>query len=270
MHRLGSNGSGVRRKNTKPGYAVEFRSQAETLPLRQDMVTLLRYVRDSKVVGTRSTGNLPRKAIREVTARFVEPPMLDLTFGERTYRLRSETEVWPLHYLHILAEVGDLVSGGPGRRWRLTEQGEIFLGASAFDQVVFLLTTWWTRVNWLVAYPLVGAGSALPAFFSRHTLAQLRACPAGEAISFEKFAEDLAERTGLEWISQDDSASARALHRSIESMVIEILDGFGAVEPKYRYREEILALRKTISRLDTFQITAFGQALLNTLTVKYG
>ena len=58
---------------------VEIRSQAETLPLRQDMVTLLSYGRDYNVVGTRSAGNLPLKAIREVTAHIVDPPMLDRT-----------------------------------------------------------------------------------------------------------------------------------------------------------------------------------------------
>ena len=270
LHRQGSNGSGFSRKHTKPEYPVEIRSQAETLPLRQDMVTLLRYVRDNKVVGARSTGNLPLKAVREVTAHFVEPPILDMTFGERTYRLRSETEVWPLYYLHILAQVGGLVLVAPGRRWRLTTQGKTFLGASAFDQVVFLLTTWWGRVNWLVAYSVAGMGSALPDFFEIHTLAQLRACPVGEAISAEKFADDLADKTGLEWTAPDDSLSARFLRSSIESMVIEILESFGAVETKYRYREEILGLRKTISRLDTFQITAFGKVLLNALTVVYG
>ena len=49
-------------------------AQADALPLRRDMVTLLGYVRDHKVVGTQSTGNMPRKAVREVTARFAEPP----------------------------------------------------------------------------------------------------------------------------------------------------------------------------------------------------
>ena len=227
MHRPGSNGSGFDRKHTKPEYPVEIRSQAETLPLRQDMVTLLTYVRDNKVVGTQSTGNLPRKAVREVTAQFVEPPMLDMTIGERTYLLRSETDVWPLYYLHVLAEVGDLVLVAPGRRWRLTEQGNTFLGASAFDQVVSMLTTWWESVNWLVAHPRAEMGGALPDFFEMLTLAQLRACPVGEAISAEQFADDLAEKTGLESTGPDDSRSVRFLRSLIESIVIEILESFG-------------------------------------------
>ena len=41
------------------------------------MVTLLIYLRDNRVIGTQSTGNFPLKAIREVTAGFVDPPVLD-------------------------------------------------------------------------------------------------------------------------------------------------------------------------------------------------
>ena len=84
----------------------EIARRAEELPLRRDMVTLLQYVQENKVVGTRSTGNMPLKAVREVTARFVNPPELDQHIGDRVYRLRSEAEVRPLYFLHILAEVG--------------------------------------------------------------------------------------------------------------------------------------------------------------------
>lgn len=266
MNSPGSNGSGSDRKHTQPEYQLEPRSQAETLPLRRDMVTLLTYVRDNKVVGTQSTGNLPLKAIREVTAQFVEPPVLDMTIGAQTYRLRTEADVWPLRYLHILAEVGNLVSVAPGRRWRLTEDGNIFLGGIAFDQVVFLLATWWGKVNWLVAYPFRGTGGALPGFFKIHTLTQLRACPVGEPISIEKFVDDLAETTGLESTDPDDSLSAMILRSSIESMVIEIMESFGVVDTSYRYGEETVGAG-TLSGLDTFQITAFGKVLLNSLTV---
>ena len=65
----------------KQYYNAEMARQAQILPLRRDMMTLLTYVRDTKVVGTQSTGNMPLKAVREVTARFVEPPQLDTTIG---------------------------------------------------------------------------------------------------------------------------------------------------------------------------------------------
>jgi hypothetical protein len=127
--------------------------QAQDLPLRRDMVALLSYVRDNKVVGTQSTGNMPLKAVREVTARFVNPPQLDTTIGDHTYRLRSEEDVWPLYFLHILAEVGELLDIARARRWRLTPAAEKFLGAAPFLQSMSLLFVWWYGVNWLIAFP---------------------------------------------------------------------------------------------------------------------
>lgn len=149
--------------------------EAEALPLRRDMVTLLTHVRDNRIVGTQSTGNMPLKAVREVTARFVKPPQLDHTIGDHTYKLRSETDVWPLYFLHILAEVGGLLVIAPARRWWLTSGAESFLALDPLLQVSFLLTVWWHQVNWLVAYPFEGMGEELPSSFNVVTLAQLRA-----------------------------------------------------------------------------------------------
>jgi hypothetical protein len=53
------------------------------------MVMILTYLRDHRVIGTQTTGNLPLKAIREVTSCFVHPPVLDSTIGEHTYRLKG-------------------------------------------------------------------------------------------------------------------------------------------------------------------------------------
>jgi hypothetical protein len=100
--------------------------QAESLPLRRDMATLLTFVRDSKVVGTQGIGNMPLAAIRQVTSQFVDPPRLESEVGGKTYQVRTEEDVWQLHFLHILAEVGKLIKTGRARRWRLTAKGEQF------------------------------------------------------------------------------------------------------------------------------------------------
>jgi hypothetical protein len=59
------------------------------------VITLLAYLRDNKVTGTQSTGNLPLKAVREICAQIVNPPKLEEVIGEYVYRVRSESEVWP-------------------------------------------------------------------------------------------------------------------------------------------------------------------------------
>ncbi|MEW5939286.1 MAG: plasmid pRiA4b ORF-3 family protein, partial [Chloroflexota bacterium] len=53
----------------------------ESLAVRRDMVTFLSYLKENRVVGTQSTGNLPLKAIREICAKFVNPPVLDEKIG---------------------------------------------------------------------------------------------------------------------------------------------------------------------------------------------
>jgi len=106
---------------------------------------------------------MPLKAIREVTACFVDPPVLETTIGSRTNKIRSEDDVWELRFLHILAEVGGLLTTGQARRWRLAPAGHTFLDTPSLFQVSFLLSVWWHRVNWLVPYPFTGMGEALHA-----------------------------------------------------------------------------------------------------------
>lgn len=236
--------------------------QVRLLPLRQDMVTLLEFIRDHKVVGTQSTGNMPLKAVREVTARFCDPPRLTTTIGDQTFHLRSEADLWPLYFLHILADVGGLIKTTPSRRWQLTPKGQQFLDASPVLQVPFLLTIWWFRVNWLVAYPMMGMGEALPGLFSEATLALLRSIPTAKVVSFAIFSDILIEMTGLTWTARDSIFATRALHTSIERMVIRVLADFGMV--KRRYEEEPLG-KGTISKLVAFEITPQGTTLLNAL-----
>jgi len=241
--------------------------EAESLPLRQDMVTLLTFVRDARVVGTQATGNMPLKAVQEVTARFVNPPKLEETVGDQTFRIRSETDVWALYFLHILADVGGLLHAVRLQRWRLTVPGEQFLGLDVRLQIVFLLAVWWYRVNWIVAYPYAGMGDRLPLLFSRRTLAYLRSLPTRTSIPFEEFANRLIADTGLTWDAPEQSFAATSLRGAIHRMVIDILDDFGALVCKYR--KESLGQRK-VPKLVAFKITPWGMALLDALAVVGG
>lgn len=237
---------------------------ASDLPLRRDMVTLLEFVKENKVVGTQSTGNMPLKMVRAVTARFIEPPVLDRTLGGRTYRLRSEEDVWSLYFLHILAEVGALVDIAPARRWRLTRDGERFLSLDPLYQVSFLLSVWWYEVNWIVAYPYSGMGDELPRFFNYHALEELLSLRQGTKIPIDEFADALVEKTGLVWGAPDSQFAGMALQGSIERMIVAILHTFGVVECEYR--DETLG-KTTISKPQTFKIVPFGRALLDSLAI---
>ena len=237
-------------------------ARAEALPLRRDMVTLLTYVRDPRVTGTQSRGNFPLKVVREVTARFVHPPKLEETIGDRTYRIRSEDDVWPLSFLHTLAYVFGLLEGGPARRWRLTPAGEKYLAANPVIQVLALLAVWWKQVNWLIAYPFQGMGESLPPRFQAITLDHLLSLPVESRIPFEPFADRLIEDAGLKWTSRDTSYHRMSLHGAIQRMVIDILAGFEVVETEYQ--DKPLG-KGTISELIAFQVTSFGKGFLESL-----
>jgi len=238
----------------------EIARRAEELPLRRDMVTLLQYVQENKVVGTRSTGNMPLKAVREVTARFVNPPELDQHIGDRVYRLRSEAEVRPLYFLHILAEVGGFLQLAPAQRWQVTAAGTKFLSLDPLLQVSCLLDVWWRGVNWLVVCPFGGLGDSLPDHFERTTLRYLRSLPVGKQIEFEDFADKLIEKTGLTW-PVGGSYARMFLHAAVQWIVVDVLAKFGVLEPEYIERP-IVEGAPPVPRLVAFEVTPFGRALL--------
>ena len=237
---------------------------AEELPLRRDMVTLLQYIRDNKVVGTQSTGNMPLKDVREVTSRFADPPKLETRIGNHTYRIRSEADVWWLYLLHIIADVGHLLYIAPAQCWRITPDGEEFLGLGPLLQTSVLLSIWWYGVNWLVAYPSKGMGDALPRDFEQVTLSCLRSHEIDKSISFEQFADDLINQTGLTWTAVDSNFKQMLLRGSIEMMIIRILSIFDAVDEEF---QEKPVGKGTISDLVSFKITPFGKCLLDAVLI---
>lgn len=240
----------------------EHQFSAKMLPLRRDMETLLTFVRDNKVVGTQGTGNMPLKAVRSVTSCFVNPPELETSIGTRVYKIRSERDLWQLYFLHVLAEVGGLLTIAPGRRWRIAPVGKKLLDADPLLQLSFLLTIWWYKVNWLIAYPYGGMGDDLPQFFNLNTLDNLYALPTETRISFKQFANDLIEKSGLTWTSQERTFASSCLRGSIAKMIIHILTGFGALECEYR--KEPLG-KGTTNELVAFKVKEFGKILLQVL-----
>lgn len=242
----------------------EILQQADALPLRRDMATLLSYVRDNAVVGTQSTGNLPLKAVREITAHFVHPPRLDEKIGNYTYRVRSEADLWPLYYLHILADVGGLAKSAPARRWRVTRQGSRFLALDPWAQVVYLLATWWDRVDWVVAYPFEGMGRGLPPYFTATTWEQLDGLPVNRRIVFEQFADHLIAATGMRWTVPNEEIAHMALHGAVRRMVMSVLNDFEAVT--LEYQDKPLGTG-TIRDLIAFRMTPFGKQLLEALVL---
>ena len=238
----------------------EVQRQADALAVRRDMITLLAYTRDNKVVGTQSTGNMPLKSIREVTAAFVKPPELDTSIGDHVYKLRTEFDIWPLYFLHIVGVVGELLVTPVGGRWRVTPEGDAFLGFRSLDQILHLLYVWWFRVNWAIAHPFAGLGEMVPRELPNVTLNRLHSAPVGRRVEFEGFADALAKRAGLTWNAAAIDGPEGYLRWAIRHMVIEVAEDFGVVEPELRETGRYLS-----PELVAFRVTPFGRLLLTGL-----
>jgi len=238
------------------------RAEAENLPLRRDIITLITYLQDNKVTGTQSTGNLPLKAVNEICARFTNPPKLEEVVGEHIFRIRSESEVWPLYFRHALAYVGGLITGGLGRRWKMTPLGEQFLAAPAPLQVWLLFATWWTQTNWAIASPYNFEDGYMPAGFSKLTLKHLLDLPIGNLVYFEPFADRIIEDARLVWLIQNQDNAYRILRGIIERIVVNPMVDFGILQAEY---EPHKTLGARFRELSSFRITLFGRGLLEAI-----
>lgn len=244
------------------GLTKEQVAWAESLAVRRDMVTFLNYLKENRVTGTQSTGNLPLKAVREICARFVNPPKLEGSIGDYHYQVRSEGDVWPLFYIHQLALTGGLVDGGRSRIWKLTPTGEAFLNFIAPTQIAFMLSVWWHLEDWRIAFPVSGLSQGLPGNFSKISLARLLELTTGKSTPFEIFADRLIKETHMTWPSIDQTFAQDTMRSVIERIVILPLVGFGIMESEYGM-EDIGGHEFT--KLSRIRLNSFGKGLLETL-----
>jgi hypothetical protein len=238
------------------------RAIAENLALRRDVIALLVYLRDHKVTGTPSTGNLPLKAVNEICIRFANPPKLEVDIGGHIYRARSESDVWPLYFRHVLASVGGLITGGLGRRWKLTPLGERFLAAPFPLQVWLLLMTWWMQTNWAIAFPFDFGDNDMPAGFSSLILKNLRELTTTQVVPFETFAKRMIEEARFSMITSNPDNAQLILNSLIERMVINPLADFGILQKEY---VQHALLGEEFQQLSSFQVTPFGKGLLEAI-----
>lgn len=238
---------------------------AEKLALRRDVLALVGFLGENKITGTQATGNLPRKAVEGIAALFVDPPILEETLGDKTYRFRNEQEIWPVYFTHLLAVAADLIDGGQNRRWQVTEAGELFKDLPAALQVYVLLGSWWWKVNWIVAYPVEGIGDSLPEEFARIALELLLQIPSETTTPYQSFADRLIEISGLEWSKQESEYTAMLLHSAIERMLLIPLEKFGVLSLEYKPDQ---LLGSEFRKISSFTMTHFGESILKTLDVE--
>ena len=233
----------------------------ESLPLRRDMLVFLIYLSENRVVGTASLGNLPLKAVREICKNFVNPPELDSMDGLAN-KLRSESDVWPLSFLHFLATFSNMINGGPGKVWVPTIEGQIFQNLPAPVQVFVLFVGWCLQGDWLVAFQGSYPEDYLPDSFIPLVLTCLKEIPVGEYILFTDFVDRLLEKISQPGADLGYIPSRQFLFPGIEQMVVEPMTSFGVLECEYS--------RKNINNftypvLESICLTRTGAGLLELL-----
>lgn len=235
-------------------------AEVQRLTLCRDAVVLLEYLRDQRVIGASTTGNFPLKAAREICARFADPPALETRIGSKVFKVRSAGEVWPLRFLHVLASAGGFIEGGPGRRWKLTELGQIFLKEAPERQAARLFAAWWLSVDWDVA---LYHDIELPYWVEERTLKALLELDVETEIPVKPFARRLAEAIGYAWPEEgDDSTIVYILQGMIERMVLDPNGRLGVLAVE-RVPDKDFGGR--MMKLLSFRVTPFGRYLLEAL-----
>ena len=250
----------------QPYLEGELDQLAGSLELRLNMVAFLHFIQQNKIIGTKSTGNMPLKMISQLSKELTNPPKLEYKIGEKIYKVRSETEVWAIYFPHILAEGGHLVKISPSKQWKLAPTGINFLEAPALIQLWFLLMIWWHTINWLVAFPVIGIGENLPYRFELITLDLLRLIADNDSMSFYEFADSLIKNTDLTWTSQDTTYHQKLLRGAIEHIVINILAQFGVFETEYV--DDFIGKYKT-KKLKSFKFTRLGRTLIEAIRLSF-
>ena len=234
----------------------------ESLPIRRDMLTLLDYLSKNRTVGTQSTGNLPLKAVHEICKNFIHPPILEETTNNHTYKVRSEDDVWPLLFVHILASQSGLVAGGPAKIWKVTSEGQLFSQFPPPVQVFSLLVHWCVQLDWRMAFPVSGLDKGFPVGFKEKTLACLRELPLGENVPHNAFADRLIAQSGLTWPSQNQTNAHSIMQSVIKRVVVDMMAIFGVLQCVYvteisnGYKHE---------KLESIRLTPIGKELLDLL-----
>ena len=234
----------------------------ESLPLRRDMLTFLDYLSKNRTVGTQSTGNLPLKAVREISGKFVKPLVLEENLNGHVYKVRSEDEVWPLLFMHTLAFQSSLVTGGQVKIWKVTSEGQLFPQLPPPAQVFFLFANWWAQSDWTIAFPVSGLAKGLPAKFKPVALACLCELPLGENVPFEPFADRLIAQSSLTWPSKDQTNVHSILRSVIKRVVVDIMDLFGVLECEYVTENSKGYEHKKLANI---RLTPIGKGLLGLL-----
>lgn len=239
--------------------SLDDRLMAEYLPLRKNLVAMLKYLQENKVVGTKATGNFPRKHIRAMAEGFVQPFPVDIElYGEVVFKFVTEDEIPEMVFLHVFSNLAGLIFGGENYRWRVTELGEQFLEVDPVAQVWYLTEFWMTQVNWFYQYYWEVDESLYSRDFVSVTFQIFRSYEPGQTIPLSKLIHDF-DKVMPGWVvSQSRENSPKEKERFLVDVIITTFERLGLIN--IIEEESELA---GFWHVTSFEVTEYGQDLLN-------
>lgn len=231
---------------------------AELLPFRRDVVTFLTYLQNNNVKGTKALGNLPRKHIRDITAGFVDPPILDTYINGHVWKLQNEDEVPELVFMHVFLNTAGLIIGAENLDWVVSNLGEIFLKLEPKYQVWFMACYWSFQFNWETCSFYSDEALLVNYFlFQRRVMSLLLDYPLNIPIDIDQLVQDL-DKGIPDWFSDDNFDEKR---RYIVDVVIIPFEKLGMFDTIINKPFEFLGYKN----YEKVIFTEFGTSLIASL-----
>ncbi len=232
------------------------------LPLIKDVNTLLIYLRDNKVTGTSSMGNLSQKAVREFSALMTNPPTLKIEIGPYTQELKNEGDIWPVYFVHLMVYWAELIEGGKGKVWQLTAKGKTFLEASPAEQLHILFCGWWVRGDWLQTKFRYSRIAYLPPMFPKTVHYLLTSTLSSKSVRSSDFCDQVMKVFGYRKKLMNDNYEFQRICDEIEEIIISPLEALGFIVGNHTERAWYGEIYK---ELIDFQLSDFGREALRTM-----
>jgi hypothetical protein len=208
--------------------AIQNLEAVQSLRLLGMMNAMLTYIRDNKVTGTKSKGNIPRKAVREIIEGSPYAKDLLSMIGGAPGNFRNVEEFPPFVYTYSLAVEADLITGGPGEQWHMTLDGEAFLNEDPRIQLGVMFLTWWYEINWLMATPLAALGSEMTDELRPLAYQSLIPLPVDQVVPFHKYAEPFLKDLNTSF-EKNSTIKEEVLSNFLGAVILVPLQGFGII-----------------------------------------
>ncbi|MCX6055589.1 MAG: plasmid pRiA4b ORF-3 family protein [Chloroflexi bacterium] len=239
----------------------EDRESMHQLPLRRDAVSLVTYIKEHKVKGTNSTGNLSQKAVQDIAALLVTPPVMKYEFQTLTIEYKNEDDIQSIYDIHLFVYLADLIDGCRGRLWTTTDKGEKFLISSSEEQLFILFTAWWFKGNWSDFRVRGQVKDGFEIRFLDIALNALLELSCEIPVNYSIFVKRILELSGVTLRAQDMESGFSQLENQFGMDIIDPLESFAVLSTERKEKRH----QFDFAKIETVRLTEMGKKILHSL-----